>query len=498
MDIETIMYNCNPETVSTDYDTSDILYFEPIDFEHVRSVIEVEQPDGIIVHFGGQTPLKLAKGLDAIGAKIIGTPARVIELAEDRKLFSAFVDKLGLLQPENGTAVNKEEAIAIATKIGYPVLVRPSFVLGGRAMRIVYNEDELSQYMDEAVSVSNDSPVLVDKFLDRAVELDVDCICDGKEVYIGGIMQHIEEAGIHSGDSACSLPPVSIPSALIEELEAKTKEMALGLGVVGLMNVQYAIHKGKIYLIEVNPRASRTVPFVSKATGMPLAKVATRVMWGETLRDALKVYDKNIVMEENGVLKPKLKSHIAIKEAVFPFNKLTGADLLLGPEMKSTGEVMGISCNFGISFAKSQSAAKNFLPVKGGKVFISLADLDKEFAPEIAKGLIEEGFSIVATGGTYTSLVESGIECDKVLKVSEGRPNITDHLTNGEIVMAINTSDNKAMTKNDGIEIRKTVLRMNVPYFTTVAGAKASVEAIIALRSKDGISVKSIQEFLAE
>jgi carbamoyl-phosphate synthase large subunit len=498
MNVETIMYNCNPETVSTDYDTSDILYFEPIDFEHVRSVIEVEQPDGIIVHFGGQTPLKLAKGLDAIGAKIIGTPARVIELAEDRKLFSAFVDKLGLLQPENGTAVNKEEAIAIATKIGYPVLVRPSFVLGGRAMRIVYNEDELKQYMDEAVSVSNDSPVLVDKFLDRAIELDVDCICDGKEVYIGGIMQHIEEAGIHSGDSACSLPPVSIPEALIEELETKTKDMALNLGVIGLMNVQYAIHKGKIYLIEVNPRASRTVPFVSKATGMPLAKVATRVMWGESLRDALKVYDKNIVTESNNVLKPKLKSHVAVKEAVFPFNKLTGADLLLGPEMKSTGEVMGISCSFGIAFAKSQSAAKNFLPIKGGKVFISLADLDKEFAPEIAKGLIEEGFSIVATGGTYNTLVSNNIECEQVLKVSEGRPNITDHLTNGEIVMAINTSDNKAMTKNDGIEIRRTVLRMNVPYFTTVAGAKASVEAIKALRSKDGISVKSIQEFLAE
>ncbi|QOG13073.1 carbamoyl-phosphate synthase large subunit [Arcobacter sp. FWKO B] len=498
MDIETIMYNCNPETVSTDYDTSDILYFEPIDFEHVRSVIEVEQPDGIIVHFGGQTPLKLAKGLDAIGAKIIGTPAKVIELAEDRKLFSAFVDNLGLLQPENGTAVNKEEAIAIATKIGYPVLVRPSFVLGGRAMRIVYNEDELSQYMDEAVSVSNDSPVLVDKFLDRATELDVDCISDGKEVYIGGIMQHIEEAGIHSGDSACSLPPISIPAALIEELETKTKEIALGLGVVGLMNVQYAIHKGKIYLIEVNPRASRTVPFVSKATGMPLAKVATRVMWGETLRDALKVYDKDIVKEENSVLKPKLKSHVAVKEAVFPFNKLNGADLLLGPEMKSTGEVMGISSSFGIAFAKSQSAAKNFLPVKGGKVFISLADLDKEFAPEIARGLIEEGFSIVATGGTYNTLVSNNIECEQVLKVSEGRPNITDHLTNGEIVMAINTSDNKALTKNDGIEIRRTVLRMNVPYFTTVAGAKASVEAIKALRSKDGISVKSIQEFLAE
>lgn len=498
MNIETIMYNCNPETVSTDYDTSDILYFEPIDFEHVRNVIEVEQPDGIIVHFGGQTPLKLAKGLDAIGAKIIGTPAKVIELAEDRKLFSAFVDNLGLLQPENGTAVNKEEAITIATKIGYPVLVRPSFVLGGRAMRIVYNEEELSQYMDEAVSVSNDSPVLVDKFLDRATELDVDCISDGKDVYIGGIMQHIEEAGIHSGDSACSLPPISIPAALIEELETKTKEIALGLGVVGLMNVQYAIHKGKIYLIEVNPRASRTVPFVSKATGMPLAKVATRVMWGESLKDALKVYDKDIVTEANSVLKPKLKSHVAVKEAVFPFNKLSGADLLLGPEMKSTGEVMGISCGFGIAFAKSQSAAKNFLPVKGGKVFISLADLDKEFAPEIARGLIEEGFSIVATGGTYNTLVSNNIECEHVFKVSEGRPNITDHLTNGEIVMAINTSDNKTIAKNDGIEIRRTVLRMNVPYFTTVAGAKASVEAIKALRSKEGVSVRSIQEFLAE
>lgn len=498
MGVETIMYNCNPETVSTDYDTSDVLYFEPIDFERVRSVIDREDPDGIIVHFGGQTPLKLAKSLDEIGAKIIGTTAEVIELAEDRKLFSAFVDKLGLLQPENGTAVNKDEAIAIANKIGYPVLVRPSFVLGGRAMRIVYSDEELSQYMDEAVSVSNDSPVLIDKFLDRAIELDVDCISDGKDVYIGGIMQHIEEAGIHSGDSACSLPPVSLPSYLVEEIELKTKEIAIGLGVIGLMNVQYAIHKGKIYLIEVNPRASRTVPFVSKATGMPLAKVATRVMFNQSLKDALKVYDKNIVMEENGVLKPKLKSHIAIKEAVFPFNKLTGADLLLGPEMKSTGEVMGISHNFGISFAKSQSAAKNFLPVKGGKVFISLADLDKEFAPELARGLIEEGFSVVATGGTYRSLIEQGIECEMVLKVSEGRPNITDHLTNGEIVMAINTSDNQALTKNDGIEIRRTVLRMNVPYFTTVAGAKASVEAIKALRNKEGISIKSIQEFLSE
>ena len=495
MGVKTIMYNCNPETVSTDYDTSDILYFEPIDFEHVRSVIEQENPDGIIVHFGGQTPLKLANAIHDFGGKIIGTTAEVIDLAEDRKKFSAFVEKIGLLQPENGTAVVVTEAIEIAEKIGYPVLVRPSFVLGGRGMRIVYSTEELKQYMDEAVSVSNDAPVLIDKFLDRAIELDVDCICDGKEVYIGGIMQHIEEAGIHSGDSACSLPPVSIEDKLIKELETKTKEMALGLGVVGLMNVQYAIHKGQIYLIEVNPRASRTVPFVSKATGMPLAKVATRVMWNQSLRDALKAYDKDIVFEDNGVLKPKLKNHVAVKEAVFPFNKLTGADLLLSPEMKSTGEVMGISNSFGMAFAKSQSAAKNNLP-KGGKVFISLCDLDKEFAPTIAQGLTQNGFTVVATGGTYNIISEAGIECEKVLKVSEGRPNITDLLTNGDISMAINTSEAKESSKDDGKEIRRTVLRNNVPYFTTVAAAIAAVEAIKVLKTEDVSTPKSIQEFL--
>ncbi|QKF67356.1 carbamoylphosphate synthase, large subunit [Arcobacter venerupis] len=495
MGVKTIMYNCNPETVSTDYDTSDVLYFEPIDFEHVRSVVEKENPDGVIVHFGGQTPLKLANALTKAGAKIIGTTAEVIDLAEDRKKFSAFVENIGLLQPENGTAVEVTEAITIAEKIGYPVLVRPSFVLGGRGMKIVYSTDELKQYMDEAVSVSNDAPVLIDKFLDRAIELDVDCICDGKEVYIGGIMQHIEEAGIHSGDSACSLPPISISEDLIRQLETKTKEMALGLGVVGLMNTQYAIHKGEIYLIEVNPRASRTVPFVSKATGMPLAKVATRVMWGETLRDALAVYDKDIVTEGNGVLKPKLKGHVAVKEAVFPFNKLSGADLLLSPEMKSTGEVMGISDSFGMAFAKSQTAAKNDLP-KGGKVFISLCDLDKEFAPSIAKGLAENGFTIVATGGTYTTINEAGVECEKVLKVSEGRPNIIDLLTNGDIAMAINTSEAKEASKDDGKNIRRSVLRMNVPYFTTVAAANAAVEAIKVLKTNDVSTPKSIQEFL--
>jgi len=502
MGIKTIMYNCNPETVSTDYDTSDVLYFEPIDFEHVRSVIETEKPDGIIVHFGGQTPLKLANAIHDFGGKIIGTTAEVIDLAEDREKFSTFVEKAGLLQPDNGTAVTLDEALEIANRVTYPVLVRPSFVLGGRGMKIVYNDDELKQYMAEAVSVSNDAPVLVDKFLDRAVELDVDCITDGTDVYIGGIMQHIEEAGIHSGDSACSLPPLSLSDELLKEVEDKTKTMALELGVIGLMNTQYAIHQGKIYLIEVNPRASRTVPFVSKATGIPMAKVATRVMWGEPLKEALKAYDPDekivnvTTTSRENLLLPMLKGHVAVKEAVFPFNKLSGADLILGPEMKSTGEVMGISDNFGKAFAKAQDAAKNNLPSNGGKVFISLADLDKEFAPQIALGLENLGFDIVATGGTYTIISEAGIPCEKVLKVSEGRPNIVDSLMNEEIVMAINTSDGEEISKEDGLQIRRTVLRMNVPYVTTVAGALASVKAIEAKQDVNGLVPKSIQEFL--
>ncbi len=500
MGVETIMYNCNPETVSTDYDTSDILYFEPIDFEHVRSVIEAENPDGIIVHFGGQTPLKLSNAIHNMGGKIIGTTAEVIDLAEDREKFSTFVQKAGLLQPDNGTAVTVEQALEIANRVTYPVLVRPSFVLGGRGMKIVYNDAELKMYMDEAVSVSNDAPVLVDKFLDRAIELDVDCISDGTDVYIGGIMQHIEEAGIHSGDSACSLPPISLDAELLKEVEQKTKTMALELGVIGLMNTQYAIHQGKIYLIEVNPRASRTVPFVSKATGIPLAKVATRVMWGQSLRDAIKAYDKDekiVTLSTNtNILVPKLKGHVAVKEAVFPFNKLSGADLILGPEMKSTGEVMGISDDFGKAFAKAQCAAKNHLPETKGKVFISLADLDKEFAPIIASKLVQLGFTVVATGGTYSIIKDAGIDCEKVLKVSEGRPNITDSLMNEEIVMAINTSDGKESSKDDGMKIRRTVLRMNVPYVTTVAGALASVEAITASKDKSALAPKSIQEFL--
>ena len=497
MGIKSIMYNCNPETVSTDYDTSDILYFEPIDFEHVRNVIETENPDGVIVHFGGQTPLKLAKNLTAIGAKISGTSAKVIDLAEDRELFSNFIKELGLKQPDNGTAFAKDEAMAIANRIGYPVLIRPSFVLGGRGMRTVYNDAELREYLEEAVSVSNEAPVLIDKFLDNAIELDVDAICDGKDVYIGSVMQHIEEAGIHSGDSACSLPPVSISEALIEEVKEQTAAIALGLGVVGLLNIQYAIHRGEIYLIEVNPRASRTVPFVSKATGVPLAKVATRVMVQGNLKEALKFYDTfNVVNFDKKIMEPNLKNHIAVKEAVFPFNKLPGSDLILGPEMKSTGEVMGISENFGMSFAKSQFASKNNIPLEG-KLFLSLTEIDKPYAGEIGKMFVELGFEIVATSGTHAALEAAGVPSTKVLKISEGRPNIDDMIRNEEIALAINTSDNKA-SKADAKTIRQSVLSNNVAYFTTIAAARATALAIKELKAHDGcVEPKALQDYLA-
>ncbi len=497
MGIESIMYNCNPETVSTDYDTSDILYFEPIDFEHVRSVIELEKPDGVIVHFGGQTPLKLAKNLTAIGAKISGTSAKVIDLAEDRELFSNFIKELGLKQPDNGTAFAKDEAMAIANRIGYPVLIRPSFVLGGRGMRTVYNDAELREYLDEAVSVSNEAPVLIDKFLDNAIELDVDAICDGTDVYIGSVMQHIEEAGIHSGDSACSLPPVSISEALVEEVKEQTAKIALGLGVVGLLNIQYAIHRGEIYLIEVNPRASRTVPFVSKATGVPLAKVATRVMIQGNLKEALKYYDTfGVVNFDKKIMEPILKNHVAVKEAVFPFNKLPGSDLILGPEMKSTGEVMGISENFGMSFAKSQFASKNNIPLEG-KLFLSLTEIDKPAAGEIGKMFVQLGFEIVATSGTYAALEAAGVPSTKVLKISEGRPNIDDMIKNEEIALAINTSDNKA-SKSDAKIIRQSVLANNVAYFTTIAAARATALAIAELKAHDGcLDPKALQDYLS-
>jgi carbamoyl-phosphate synthase large subunit len=496
MDIECIMYNCNPETVSTDYDTSDVLYFEPIDFEHVREVIDNEQPDGIIVHFGGQTPLKLADGLTKIGAKIAGTTSAVIDLAEDREQFSNFVNSHGLKQPANGLARKKEEAGPIAEKLGFPVLVRPSFVLGGRGMKIVYSHEELNEYMTLAISVSNEAPVLIDKFLDQAIELDVDAISDGKEVYIGSVMQHIEEAGIHSGDSACSLPPVNLSDEMIEKVEQQTKTIALGLGVVGLMNVQYAIFQDEIYLIEVNPRASRTVPFVSKATGMPLAKVATRVMVGETLRSSLEYYDKyDIVQEVNGLLKPKLKGHVSVKEAVFPFHKLNGADLVLSPEMKSTGEVMGISSNFGVSFAKAQLSAGNKIPTEG-TCFLSFVDTDKVHVAEIASGLHRHGFKLVATQGTQVIIEEAGIPCERVLKISEGRPNIEDSMKNDEIAMAINTSDNNT-SKKDAVVIRQEVLRKSIPYFTTLSAARALILALDEMGDGSWTASQAIQDFLA-
>ncbi len=496
MGIKSIMYNCNPETVSTDYDTSDILYFEPIDFEHVRNVIETENPDGIIVHFGGQTPLKLAKAITQMGAKIIGTSAKVIDLAEDREKFSNFIKELGLKQPDNGTAFTKEEALIIANKIGYPVLVRPSFVLGGRAMRTVYSDSELKEYMDEAVEVSNESPVLIDKFLNNAIELDVDAISDGKDVYIGSLMQHIEEAGIHSGDSACILPTISISDELIAKIEKQTQDIALGLGVVGLLNIQYAIFEDDVYLIEVNPRASRTVPFVSKATGVPLAKVATKVMVEGNLKEALKYYDTfKVVDYSSSPMKPILKNHVAVKEAVFPFNKLPGSDLILGPEMKSTGEVMGISKDFGMSFAKSQAASKNIIPLSG-TLFISLTQNDKKFAKEIGAMYRELGFKIVATRGTHKELTEAGIEAELVLKLSEGRPNIDDSIKNGEIAIVINTSDSTA-TKSDAKKIRQSVLANNVAYFTTIAAARAAALAIKSLKNSDGdIEPNAIQDYL--
>lgn len=496
MGIKSIMYNCNPETVSTDYDTSDILYFEPIDFEHVRNVIEHERPDGIIVHFGGQTPLKLAKKLTAIGAKIIGTSAKVIDMAEDREKFSGFIKKLGLKQPDNGTATTKEEALIIANKIGYPVLVRPSFVLGGRAMRTVYSDSELKEYMNEAVEVSNDSPVLIDKFLNNAIELDIDAISDGKDVYIGSLMQHIEEAGIHSGDSACILPTLSISDELQQKIEQQTMQIALELGVIGLLNIQYAIFQNDVYLIEVNPRASRTVPFVSKATGVPLAKVATMVMVKKNLKEALEFYDTFKVVDYSTTpMRPKLKGHVAVKEAVFPFNKLPGSDLILGPEMKSTGEVMGISRDFGLSFAKSQFASKNIIPLQG-TVFLSLTQNDKRFAGEIGTLFTNLGFDIVATRGTHQALQDAGISSQLVLKLSEGRPNIDDKIRNNEIAIAINTSDNNA-SKCDAKEIRRSVLANSVAYFTTLAAAKAAALAIKALKGNGGvIEPNALQDYL--
>ncbi|TLD95182.1 carbamoyl-phosphate synthase large subunit [Helicobacter jaachi] len=500
---KSIMYNCNPETISTDYDISDVLYFEPIDFEHVRAVVEREKPSGIIVHFGGQTPLKLAHLLTKTNAKIIGTSAKVIDIAEDREKFAKFIAKLELKQPKNGIAFDKEQAFAKANDIGFPVLVRPSYVLGGRAMRIVQDNEELKLYMDEVLRVSENSPVLIDKFLEYAIELDVDCVSDGSSVYIGGIMEHIEEAGIHSGDSASCLPSVHISPKMLDEITQTTAKIALSLGVVGLMNVQYAIYQNELYVIEVNPRASRSVPFVSKATGMPLAKVATRVMFNSTLQnldsillEALRFYDKYSVVTQidSKIYTHKRLHYSSVKESVFPFNKLPGADLLLGPEMKSTGEVMGIGANFAIAFAKSQLACKNALPT-AGEVFLSLANIDKKEGVKLARGLSELGFSICATEGTCRILREHGIAAKHILKVSEGRPNIIDSMTNKQISLAINTSD-KHSNKDDTQLIRTQIIKNAIPYFTTLSAAQMALEAIRSIQKSSIYKAYPLQDYL--
>ena len=478
---ETIMVNCNPETVSTDYDTSDRLYFEPLTYEDVLSIVDIEKPEGVIVQFGGQTPLKLAVALEKAGVPIIGTSPDAIDRAEDRERFQEMLHKLNLLQPENGTARSFEEAEEVANRIGYPVVVRPSYVLGGRAMEIVYDVENLRRYMHTAVQASPEHPILIDKFLDKAIEIDVDALCDGHEVVIGGIMEHIEEAGIHSGDSACSLPPYSISRELVNEIRRQTELMALELNVKGLMNVQYAIKDGTIYILEVNPRASRTAPFVSKATGRPLAKIAARIMAGKSLK-AL------------GVAGDIVPAHMSVKEAVFPFVKFPGVDTILGPEMKSTGEVMGIGPDFATAFAKAQLGANVKLP-RSGKVFISLHDADKKLIVDAAKKLYNAGFKLVATRGTATYLQEKGLAVEVINKVLEGRPHVVDAIKNGEICMVLNTTQG-AQAVADSFSIRREALMHNVAYFTTVAGANAAADGIVAMLAGE-LDVKPLQEYLA-
>jgi len=478
--VEAIMVNCNPETVSTDYDTSDRLYFEPLTFEDVMNIVEREQPRGVIVQFGGQTPLKLVVPLERAGVPILGTPPDAIDRAEDRRRFSDLLDRLGLAQAPGSTARSFEEASRIATTIGYPVLVRPSYVLGGRAMQIVYDEADLQSYMQEAVRVSPEHPILVDKFLEDALEIDVDAIADGQRVVVGGVMEHVEKAGVHSGDSACALPPYSLGDDQIERIQAQARALATELGVVGLLNIQFAIKNEEIFVLEVNPRASRTVPFVSKAIGVPLAKLATRVMLGETLVGL-------------GFGEERLVQHIAVKEAVFPFIKFPGVDTILGPEMKSTGEVMGIDHDFRRAYVKSQLSAGSPLPTSG-KVFVSVKNRDKRAALQISKRLAEMGFSLVATIGTAKLLQRQGMTVETVYKVNESyRPNIVDLMKRGEIALVFNTPED-GRARKDSYLIRRTAVTQNIPYYTTVDGAQAAIGGIEALL-KGEISVKALQEY---
>ena len=482
---ETIMINCNPETVSTDYDTSDRLYFEPLTDEDVISIIkrEAENGDlrGVIVQLGGQTPLKIAAALEAEGIPILGTSPDAIDLAEDRERFQLLLKKLDLLQPENGIAHSAEEAREIVQRIGLPVVIRPSYVLGGRAMEVVHQMDDLERYMRDAVVVSGKNPVLIDRFLNNAVEVDVDALCDGSDVYIGGIMEHIEEAGIHSGDSACSLPPQHLSDEILDALKQQTRDLAYALNVVGLMNIQFAIRENKIYLLEVNPRGSRTVPFVAKTTGVPLAKLASRVMAGEKLA-SFNLTERHL-------------PHVAVKEAVFPFARFPGVDVFLGPEMKSTGEVMGIDTDFGRAFAKSQLGAGTDLPLSG-TVFISIKDEDKPAFIEICRNLVEDGFSILATGGTTAALQAAGVPATRINKVMEGRPHAVDAMLSGDIQLVFNTAKGAGAIK-DSFSLRHTALTNKVPYYTTVAGSRAAAEAIRALRAGQ-LGVRTLQDYLAD
>ena len=477
---ETIMVNCNPETVSTDYDTSDRLYFEPITLEDVLEIVEVEKPKGVIVQYGGQTPLKLAVALEQAGVPIIGTSSEAIDRAEDREQFQQMLKRLGLKQPENATVRSLDAAIVEAEKIGYPLVVRPSYVLGGRAMEIVYKEDELRKYMNTAVQVSNEAPVLLDHFLNAAIEVDIDAVCDGEQVVIGAIMQHIEQAGVHSGDSACSLPPYNLAADIQDEMREMVRKMALELGVVGLMNVQLAYQDGEIYVIEVNPRASRTGPFVSKCIGVSLAKIAALVMTGKSLK-------------ELGFTEEIVPKFFNVKEAVFPFNKFQGVDPILGPEMKSTGEVMGTGVTFGEAFMKAQIGAGEKMP-KPGNAFISVRDVDKAGVVKLAQDLVTLGFSLVATAGTAKHLNDSGLEAKVVNKVAEGRPNIVDMLKNGEIAYVVNTTEGRKAIA-DSADIRRAALQHKVPYTTTLAGAEA---VAAALQFGEEREVRRLQDVHAE
>ncbi|OGU26887.1 MAG: hypothetical protein A2X66_08195 [Ignavibacteria bacterium GWA2_54_16] len=480
--IETIMINCNPETVSTDYDTTDKLYFEPLTLEDVLNIYDHEQPLGVIVSFGGQTPLKIAKALEDYGVRILGTQSEGIDIAEDRERFGSLLRRLKIPHPMYGTAYSVNNAVLVAEQIGFPVLIRPSYVLGGRAMEICYNSDSVREYMKKAVDVSPEHPVLIDRFLEDAFEFDVDAVCDGKDVLIGGVMQHIEEAGIHSGDSSCVLPPYMITPKNLDELKGYTVRLAKALKVIGLINVQYAMKGGVVYVLEVNPRASRTVPFVSKAVGLPLAKIAAKVMIGRTLEDL-------------GVLGfdfQKVK-HISVKEAVFPFSKFPRVPVFLGPEMRSTGEVMGISTHFGGAFAKAQMGAGNTLPTQG-QIFISVNNSDKnELTANIAREYSRLGFTFVATEGTAKFLTEQGIECSKVFKVNEGRPNIVDLIKNGEIKLVINTPLGEE-SRYDEYSIGWAAIEQKVSFMTTLSAASSAVKGI-EQQKHVGIEVKSLQEY---